>query len=200
MTRALTATGRRSDERGRAPRHRGGPRADQRDLQPLRGALARHLRDRARDDGRASRVGHPLRGHGPLPAARRRRRPGARVRDEQPLPPAGGLRDVGRGQRLHRPRRDGRGLGALLYGALLPALEDEDLHRAYGGVALPNPASVALHERFGFREAARYSEQGRKFGRYWDVVWLERPLGEPVTRRRRPPSPRRSGGAGSASR
>src|SRR5271169_3459146 len=71
------------------------------------------------------------------------------------------------------PDATGRGLGALLYGALLPALEGEDLHRAYGGVALPNPASVALHERFGFREAARYSEQGRKFGRYWDVVWLE---------------------------
>lgn len=75
------------------------------------------------------------------------------------------------------PDATGRGVGALLYGALLPMLEREDLHRAYGGVALPNPASLALHERFGFREAARYSEQGRKFGRYWDVVWLERPLG-----------------------
>ncbi|HEV2309568.1 MAG TPA: GNAT family N-acetyltransferase, partial [Acidimicrobiia bacterium] len=62
----------------------------------------------------------------------------------------------------------GRGLGAQLYGTLIPLLEREDLHRAYGGVALPNPASVALHERFGFREVARYSEQGRKFGRYWD--------------------------------
>jgi phosphinothricin acetyltransferase len=98
------------------------------------------------------------------------------------------------------PDATGRGLGGLLYGALLPALEGEDLHRAYGGVSLPNPASVALHERFGFREAGRYSEQGRKFGRYWDVVWLERPLGVPVTRRRRPPSARRSGGGGSASR
>jgi len=75
------------------------------------------------------------------------------------------------------PDATGRGLGARLYGTLIPLLEREDLHRAYGGVSLPNASSVALHERFGFREAARYSEQGRKFGRYWDVVWLERPLG-----------------------
>ena len=75
------------------------------------------------------------------------------------------------------PAATGRGLGARLYGALIPILEREDLHRAYGGVALPNPASMALHERFGFREVARYSEQGRKFGRYWDVAWVERPLG-----------------------
>jgi len=75
------------------------------------------------------------------------------------------------------PTATGRRLGARLYGALLPLLEGEDLHRAYGGIALPNPASVALHERFGFREAGRFHEQGRKFGRYWDVVWLERPLG-----------------------
>jgi phosphinothricin acetyltransferase len=75
------------------------------------------------------------------------------------------------------PDATGRGLGAQLYGALIPLIEHEDLHRAYGGIALPNPASVALHERLGFREVARYTEQGRKFGRYWDVVWLERPLG-----------------------
>lgn len=35
---------------------------------------------------------------------------------------------------------------------------------------------VALHERFGFRKVAHYSEQGRKFGRYWDVAWFEKPL------------------------
>jgi phosphinothricin acetyltransferase len=70
----------------------------------------------------------------------------------------------------------GRGLGTLLYGALLEALADQDLHRAYAGVALPNDASVALHERLGFREVGTYVEVGRKLGRYWDVRWFERPL------------------------
>jgi phosphinothricin acetyltransferase len=71
----------------------------------------------------------------------------------------------------------GRGTGSKLYAALFEALEGEDLHRAYAGIALPNPASVALHERFGFKRVAHFSEQGRKFGRYWDVDWFEKPLG-----------------------
>ncbi|MEM8766213.1 MAG: N-acetyltransferase family protein [Pseudomonadota bacterium] len=69
-----------------------------------------------------------------------------------------------------------RGIGRALYERLLPALENEDLHRAYAGIAQPNEASMRLHDRFGFQEAARYTEVGRKFDRYWDVVWLERPL------------------------
>jgi len=70
----------------------------------------------------------------------------------------------------------GRGLGALLYRALFEALEGEDLNRAYAGVTLPNAASIALHERFGFERLGVYSEVGHKFGRYWDVLWLEKPL------------------------
>jgi len=71
----------------------------------------------------------------------------------------------------------GRGVGSALYRALFEALENEDVHRALAGIALPNDASVALHERFGFRRVAHFSEQGRKFGRYWDVDWYERPIG-----------------------
>ena len=69
-----------------------------------------------------------------------------------------------------------RGVGAALYRALFDALEGEDLHRALAGIALPNGASVALHERFGFHRVAHFSEQGRKFGRFWDVDWYERPI------------------------
>ena len=69
-----------------------------------------------------------------------------------------------------------RGVGRALYQRLLPALEAEDLHRAYAGVAQPNEPSMALHAEFGFEQAAHYREVGRKFDRYWDVIWLERPL------------------------
>ena len=77
----------------------------------------------------------------------------------------------------------GRGVGAALYRVLFDALEGEDVHRAFAGIGLPNDASIALHERFGFRRVAHFSEQGRKFGRYWDVDWFERPVGdgEPIT-------------------
>jgi phosphinothricin acetyltransferase len=76
------------------------------------------------------------------------------------------------------PDSVGKGIGARLYAALFKALEGEDVHRAYAGIALPNPASIALHERFGFKRVAHFSEQGRKFGRYWDVDWFEKPLGD----------------------
>ncbi|MFG2941186.1 GNAT family N-acetyltransferase [Streptomyces sp. NPDC048282] len=74
------------------------------------------------------------------------------------------------------PRAGRRGIGTLLYKALFEALAGEDLHRAYAGVAQPNEASTRLHERFGFRYVGTYHEVGRKFGRYWDVAWYERPL------------------------
>ena len=70
----------------------------------------------------------------------------------------------------------GRGIGSALYTALFDALRDEDVHRAYAGVALPNDGSLALHRRFGFTVVGTFREVGRKFGRYWDVTWLERPL------------------------
>jgi phosphinothricin acetyltransferase len=76
------------------------------------------------------------------------------------------------------PHAGRRGIGTLLYKALFEALADEDLHRAYAGIAQPNEASTRLHERFGFRYVGTYREVGRKFGRYWDVAWYEKELKE----------------------
>jgi phosphinothricin acetyltransferase len=72
----------------------------------------------------------------------------------------------------------GHGVGSRLYETLFKALEGEDVHRAYAGIALPNPQSIALHEKFGFKHVAHFTEQGRKFGRYWDVAWFEKPLAD----------------------
>ncbi|MFS4094184.1 N-acetyltransferase family protein [Streptomyces sp. AF1A] len=74
------------------------------------------------------------------------------------------------------PHAGRRGIGSLLYGALFKALADEDVHRAYAGIAQPNEASERLHARFGFRHVGTYREVGRKFGRYWDVAWYEKEL------------------------
>ncbi|MFL9658132.1 GNAT family N-acetyltransferase [Streptomyces sp. PB17] len=74
------------------------------------------------------------------------------------------------------PGAGGRGIGSLLYTSLFDALAGEDLHRAYAGIAQPNEASGRLHARFGFRHVGTYREVGRKFGRYWDVAWYEKPL------------------------
>jgi phosphinothricin acetyltransferase len=90
------------------------------------------------------------------------------------------------------PDAVGHGTGTRLYEALFHGLESEDVHRAYAGIALPNPASVALHERFGFKRVAHFTEQGRKFGKFWDVAWFEKPLagGPPSPTGSPPPSHR----------
>ena len=68
------------------------------------------------------------------------------------------------------------GVGRALYEALFAALRGEDVHRAYAGITLPNEASVALHEGFGFRPVGTFDEVGRKFGRFWSVGWFEKEL------------------------
>jgi phosphinothricin acetyltransferase len=79
------------------------------------------------------------------------------------------------------PESVGRGCGSRLYQELFKILESEDVHRANAGITLPNPASIALHERFGFKRVAVFTEQGRKFDRYWDVAWFEKPVGAEST-------------------
>lgn len=74
------------------------------------------------------------------------------------------------------PEAVGQGIGTALYRRLFDELGGEDVHRAYAGIVLPNDASVALHARLGFTEIGVYREVGRKFGRYWDVLWMEKPV------------------------
>ncbi len=75
-----------------------------------------------------------------------------------------------------RPDRLGHGVGTALYERLFDAIQGEDIERIVAGIALPNPASLALHRRFGFRHVGTFTRVGRKFGQYWDVAWFERPL------------------------
>jgi len=69
------------------------------------------------------------------------------------------------------PGEVGKGLGRRLYQTLFEALAGEDVHRAFGGITLPNEASVGLHLAMGFSHVGTYREVGRKFGRFWDVGW-----------------------------
>jgi len=69
--------------------------------------------------------------------------------------------------------RGGQGIGSALYMALLQELRQRGVHMAIGGIAQPNPASVALHERLGYVKVAHFSEVGRKFDRWIDVGYWE---------------------------
>lgn len=89
------------------------------------------------------------------------------------------------------PAARGRGLGRRLYAALFAILDAEPIHRVYAGVALPNPASVALHKAFGFELIAVYDEYAVKNGRYVSSAWFERRQeyrrGQPAQARRGDP-------------
>jgi phosphinothricin acetyltransferase len=76
------------------------------------------------------------------------------------------------------PSACGLGLGRQRYRALLDALAQRGFHTAIGGIALPNTASVAMHEALGFRQVAQFAEVGCKFGRHIDVGYWQRHLQE----------------------
>ena len=67
----------------------------------------------------------------------------------------------------------GKGRGSLLLDALLTELRGRNFHCVMGGVALPNPASIALLERFGLRQVAHFREVGCKFDRRIDVGYWQ---------------------------
>jgi phosphinothricin acetyltransferase len=71
------------------------------------------------------------------------------------------------------PNYLGRGIGTALYRELLDALRKLDVHCAVGGIALPNAASIALHENLGFKNIGQFVEIGRKFDRWIDVGYWE---------------------------
>jgi phosphinothricin acetyltransferase len=74
------------------------------------------------------------------------------------------------------PLHAGRGLGSALMQALLPAATNAGFCQMIAVVGGGEPASVALHEKFGFVVAGRMRDVGRKFGRLLDTVYLQRAL------------------------
>lgn len=71
------------------------------------------------------------------------------------------------------PAHTGRGIGRPLYIALIDAIAARGMHAVIAGIALPNPASIALHEQLGFRAAGRFEQVGHKFERWVDVGYWQ---------------------------
>jgi L-amino acid N-acyltransferase YncA len=88
-----------------------------------------------------------------------RPRPGYRLTRETSVY----LSDVARGQ----------GLGRRMYDDLLGRVRADGIHVALALVALPNPASMALHEACGFEHLGTMREVGRKFDQWIDTAWFQ---------------------------
>ena len=69
-----------------------------------------------------------------------------------------------------------RGVGRMLYTQLFEDLARRGYRNAYAGIALPNDASIALHRGVGFEYIGTFKSVGRKFDRWHDVAWYQRPL------------------------
>jgi L-amino acid N-acyltransferase YncA len=72
--------------------------------------------------------------------------------------------------------RDGlsrSGIGSRLYAELFAALKSFGAHAVIGGIALPNEASLRLHQKFGFEHVAHFKEVGFKFNRWIDVTYWQ---------------------------
>lgn len=74
------------------------------------------------------------------------------------------------------PDQRGRGLGGQLLGPLLEAGRARGLHAVIAAIDATNEPSLRLHARFGFVKVGHFKETGFKFGRWLDVVYMERLL------------------------
>lgn len=77
------------------------------------------------------------------------------------------------------------GIGAELYGELEEILKKQNVTNLNACIAYPNPSSVAFHERLGYRLIGHFTKCGYKLNRWWDMVWMEKMIGEHAV----PPAP-----------
>lgn len=66
-----------------------------------------------------------------------------------------------------------KGIGSILYKELINQIKQSDIHAIFAGIALPNEASIALHEKLGFNKVAHFKEVGYKFNKWIDVGYWE---------------------------
>ncbi len=65
------------------------------------------------------------------------------------------------------------GIGSQLYAALFTQLKTQNVHAVMAGIALPNEASIALHEKHNMQKVAHFKQVGKKFGQWIDVAYWQ---------------------------
>lgn len=72
----------------------------------------------------------------------------------------------------------GAGIGRQLYRELESILKKQHIINLNACIAYPNPSSVAFHEKMGYRQVAHFTKCGYKQGLWYDMIWMEKMLGE----------------------
>lgn len=76
------------------------------------------------------------------------------------------------------PNEHNKGLGTQLYQALFEELKRKPIHTIIGGITLPNPASIALHEKLGMHQVAHFKQVGKKFDQWLDTGYWQLTLNQ----------------------
>lgn len=76
---------------------------------------------------------------------------------------------------LH-PDAHRKGIGRVLYAALEEIMRRQGYQTLYAIITAANEGSVAFHQALGYHQTARFPHCGYKFGTWYDVLWLEKPL------------------------
>lgn len=80
---------------------------------------------------------------------------------------------------VHKDHR-GQGLGLKVMQALVEAARQREVHALMGGIDARNAASIALHQRLGFRHVGTLPQVGFKFGRWLDLAFYQLLLDTPL--------------------
>lgn len=72
----------------------------------------------------------------------------------------------------------GRGIGKKLYAALEEILRRQHIINVNACIAYPNPESITFHEKNGYRTVAHFTKCGYKLGKWYDMIWMEKMLGD----------------------
>ena len=70
----------------------------------------------------------------------------------------------------------GGGIGRALMGALEAAACQNDVHSLVAGISAENPDAIAFHQAIGFKKVGHVANAGRKFGRWMDLIFLQKML------------------------
>ena len=71
------------------------------------------------------------------------------------------------------PEYTQKGYGTLLMNTLINACREQNIHTLIACITYPNPSSIQMHERLGFKKVSHFKEVGKKFGQWLDVVDYE---------------------------
>ncbi|MCX6677796.1 MAG: GNAT family N-acetyltransferase [Methanothrix sp.] len=95
----------------------------------------------------------------------------ALLRPHSPMPVFSGAAEI---TCFIAPEHTGKGMGKAMHESLLHEAKEKGITSILASISSLNPASLAFHRKCGFRECGRFQKVGRKWGRYFDVVWMQR--------------------------